>query len=98
MSVSPFRKMSLKCFWSFVDKISTDFAVVGYIKAMEFVKPVRNWFPIPTKWQVFGIIWSIILVILVWLIFGFIVFRIFSLNICSCLFTFNILLGSCPLL
>lgn len=35
--VNTYSKMSLKCFWTFVDVIATNFTIVTDVKTMQFV-------------------------------------------------------------
>lgn len=58
MSMSPFCKMPLESFGSFIGEVATYLAVVTNVKPMKFIKPIWDRFAIPTKRQIFRIVWD----------------------------------------
>lgn len=54
--MSPFWKMPFKSSSSPITIISTNLAFILNTKTMELIKPIRNWFSIPTKRKIFWIV------------------------------------------
>ena len=52
---------------------------------------------IPAKWQILGVVWYVILIIIRLLITGILIIRLLSLLSSASLFALNIVPGSCPL-
>ena len=65
MSVTPFRKVSLECFWTTISLIATYLTLVINVQAMQFVQPIRNRLSIPSQRKIFRIVNNIIMVFFV---------------------------------
>lgn len=56
--------MSLESFRSFISKVSTDFTTVADVQAMQLVQPIWNRLSVPAEWEVFGVVWDVIIVVI----------------------------------